>query len=115
MSDQPAPTPRQADVARLAGVSQATVSAVLNGTATDRRIAPATVARVEAAIAKLGYMPNMTARSLRGGHSGLLGVHTFESVFPVDRHDYYYPFLVGIESEAEAQGFDLVLFTSTKA
>jgi DNA-binding LacI/PurR family transcriptional regulator len=116
MSARPAnpPTPRQADVARLAGVSQATVSAVLNGTAADRRIAPATVARVQAAIAKLGYMPNMTARNLRGGRSGLLGVHTFESVFPVDRHDYYHPFLVGIESEAEAQGFDLVLFTSTK-
>ena len=57
-----------ADVARLAGVSPATVSFVL----TDRpnsRISPATADRVRAAAAELGYTVDKTARGLRTGRS----------------------------------------------
>ncbi|MFK4730532.1 LacI family DNA-binding transcriptional regulator [Agromyces mediolanus] len=51
------------DVARLAGVSSAVVSYVLNDG--PRPVAAATRARVLAAIAELGYRPNATARALR--------------------------------------------------
>jgi len=54
------------DVAAHAGVSQATVSQVLNG---SRPVSEATRARVEASIEALGYRPNPVARALRGHRS----------------------------------------------
>jgi LacI family transcriptional regulator len=55
--------PTQADVARLAGVSQALVSYVLNGT--DVSVTPATRRKILHAIESLGYIPHGAARSLR--------------------------------------------------
>src|ERR1700704_5222470 len=49
------------DVARLAGVSTATVSHVINNT---RRVSPATIARVQKAIAQLNFVPNPIGRLL---------------------------------------------------
>ena len=49
------------DVARLAGVSTATVSHVINNT---RRVSPATAARVQSAIAQLNFVPNPIGRLL---------------------------------------------------
>lgn len=59
------------DVADRAGVSQATVSLVLNGV--DGRVAEATRVRVLAAVDELGYRTNAFARSLRSGESGMVG------------------------------------------
>ena len=59
------------DVARLAGVSIKTVSNVIND---YPHIRPATRERVEAAIAELGYTPNLTARSLRSGRTGAIAL-----------------------------------------
>jgi DNA-binding LacI/PurR family transcriptional regulator len=56
------------DVAREAGVSQATVSYVLNDTA-GQTIPEQTRQRVRAAMDRLGYAPNAAARALRRGHS----------------------------------------------
>jgi DNA-binding LacI/PurR family transcriptional regulator len=106
--------PSQQDIARLAGVSQAVVSVVLSGKAATKSITPATQARIRAVAAELGYVPDVAARSLRGGRNGLIGVHTFERVFPVQAEDYYHEFLVGIEEQAVAVGQDLVLFASTQ-
>lgn len=68
-----------ADVAVLAGVSGQTVSRVVNGTGT---VGPETTARVQAALAELGYRPHRAARALRTGRSNALGVvvTTLESV-----------------------------------
>src|SRR5437667_185761 len=52
------------DVARVAGVSTATVSHVVNN---SRRVTPATAARVERAIAQLNFVPNATGRLLASG------------------------------------------------
>ncbi|MEU8980479.1 LacI family DNA-binding transcriptional regulator [Streptomyces sp. NPDC048309] len=60
-----------ADVARLAGVSRATVSFVLNNTQAHR-VSDATRARVLAAAQQLGYVPHAAARSLRAGRSNLV-------------------------------------------
>lgn len=106
--------PRQSDIARLAGVSQATVSMVLNDRAADNRIPESTQQRIREAMAELGYVPNIAAQSLRGGRSGLIGVHTFERVFPTAPDDYYREFLNGIEEQAVNSGLDLVLFASTQ-
>ncbi len=59
------------DVAELAGVSIKTVSEVVNRTG---RVAPATTARVEEAVARLGYRPNLSARRLRSGRAGAIGL-----------------------------------------
>ncbi|MEV8523852.1 LacI family DNA-binding transcriptional regulator [Streptomyces sp. NPDC052000] len=70
---QPAdrPVPTSADVARLAGVSRATVSYVLNNTSAVR-ISEPTRARVRAAAEELGYVPHAAARSLRAGHTRIV-------------------------------------------
>jgi len=57
------------EVAELAGVSIKTVSNVVNG---YPHIRPGTKQRVEAAVAELGYTPNLTARNLRAGRSGAI-------------------------------------------
>ncbi|MFT4219720.1 MAG: LacI family DNA-binding transcriptional regulator, partial [Microbacterium sp.] len=60
-----------ADVAALAGVSGQTVSRVVNG---SPRVDAGTRARVEAAMAKLGYRPHRAARALRTGRTQTIGV-----------------------------------------
>lgn len=65
-----------ADVAELAGVSQMTVSRVINGTAPVRG---ATRERVLAAMDKLDYQPNTAARALATGRSRRLGVVAHDS------------------------------------
>ncbi|WP_162606217.1 LacI family DNA-binding transcriptional regulator [Jiangella asiatica] len=105
--------PRQADIAKLAGVSQTTVSLVINDRESETvRIPPETRQRVLEVARSLGYVADPVARSLAGGTNRLIGVYTFESMFPMDHHDFYHPFLVGIEARAEALGYDMVLFTS---
>lgn len=101
----------QADVARLAGASKAVVSAVINDRHDGIRCSPATRDRIWAAVRELGYVPNPVARRLAHGRSHLLGVFTYQPVFPVGEGDFYRPFLIGVEEEAERQGFDLLLFT----
>lgn len=59
------------DVAARAGVSPKTVSNVLNGTF---RVSPATRAKVEEAVAALDYVPNLSARGLRNGRTGMIAV-----------------------------------------
>lgn len=107
------PRPTQKEIARLAGVSQTVVSQVLNGHTTGARIHPDTRARVLQTMQDLGYVPNAAARRLVGGRSSLIGVFTYEAVFPGGTRDFYAPFLEGIEEEASRQGQDLLLHTSS--
>lgn len=62
---------RLKDVAELAGVSVKTVSNVVNGYA---HVRSETRERVQQAIDQLGYRPNLSARSLRGGRSGVIAL-----------------------------------------
>jgi LacI family transcriptional regulator, gluconate utilization system Gnt-I transcriptional repressor len=63
--------PRIEDVAARAGTSPITVSRVLRA---PDKVAPATRARVTAAIAALGYIPNLAASSLASRRSGIVGL-----------------------------------------
>ncbi|MFI1018534.1 LacI family DNA-binding transcriptional regulator [Streptomyces sp. NPDC020965] len=71
--------PTSADVARLAGVSRATVSYVLNNTSSVR-ISEPTRRRVREAAEELGYVPHAAARSLRAGHTRMVLLPT--AAFP---------------------------------
>lgn len=103
----------QRDIARLAGVSQPTVSLVLNkrGDATAR-IPDETRERVLRVIRETGYVADPAARQLVRRQNRLLGVFSYEPVFPSSQADFYTPFLLGIEETAESLGYDLLLFTS---
>lgn len=59
------------DVARLAGVSPKTVSNVVNDLVP---VSPNTRARVELAVAELDYVPNLAARGLRNGRTGMIAL-----------------------------------------
>ena len=69
---QPVARVTLADVARLAGVSSAVVSYVINNG--PRPVAPATAERVQHAIDVLEYRPNTHARALMTGTTGILGL-----------------------------------------
>lgn len=105
----------QADVAAMAGVSQATVSFVLNDSSPSGvRISEETRQRVLDAIRITGYSANPAAQRLAGGLTQILGVFTYEATFPQGGRDFYGPFLVGIEHAAERLGVDILLFTSAR-
>lgn len=74
--------PRRADVARLAGVSPATVSFVLNRTA-GQTISDETRQRVLQAVAELDYRPNRAAQGLRRGRSATIGFVSHDVDFGV--------------------------------
>src|SRR3954462_6079019 len=65
-----------ADVAKLAGVSQQTVSRVVNESVDVR---PTTRERVRAAMRMLDYSPNSVARALATGRSKTLGVISYDT------------------------------------
>ncbi|MFD3402776.1 LacI family DNA-binding transcriptional regulator [Kribbella sp. NPDC058693] len=103
----------QRDIARLANVSQTTVSLVLNNRSdATARIPAETRDRVLKVIRETGYQADPLARRMLKQRNQILGVFTYESVFPSTSGDFYYPFLAGIEDRAERLGWDLLLFTS---
>lgn len=114
MIEQKRLRPRIKDVARIAGVSEGTVSVVLNNRVGENvRVSETTQQKVWDAVRKLGYIANPVAQRLAGGHNHIIAVFTFESVFPMDASSFYYPFLIGIEQEADRQGYDLLLITGS--
>ncbi|SFB55954.1 transcriptional regulator, LacI family [Amycolatopsis marina] len=91
------------DVARLAGVSQPTVSRALRG---DPRVSPATRDRVREAAAALGYVPSEAGRSLVTRSSKRVGIVVTDLTNP------FYPHLIGpLHDELEKHGYRMLVFT----
>ncbi len=61
------------DVARVAGVSDKTVSRVVNR---EPNVTADTIEKVQLAIADLGYIPNLAARSIRSSRTNIIGIIT---------------------------------------
>src|SRR3984893_4387536 len=70
------------DVARESGFSSTTVSIVLNDAPLALYIPATTKRRIEKAAKKLGYRPNLFARSLRSKRSNTVGVMVFDMTDP---------------------------------
>ena len=70
------------DVAKESGFSSTTVSIVLNNAPLARYIPPITKKRIERAAKKLGYRPNLFARSLRSKRTHAIGVMVFDMTDP---------------------------------
>ncbi len=89
------------DVARMAGVSSATVSYVVNNG--PRPVSPETRARVLDAIDKLGYRPNAVARNLRRQRTTTLGL-----ILPDAQNPFFAEVARGIESVALEHGYVVI-------
>jgi DNA-binding LacI/PurR family transcriptional regulator len=92
------------DVARLAGVSTATVSRALNGTgavAGDKRLA------IEAAVEQLGYRPNTIARSLV-----TRSTQTIALLLPDITNPFYAELVAGIHELTLERGYTMLLCTT---
>ena len=92
------------DVAAHAGVSVGTVSNVLNR---PHLVAPATRARVQAAIAALGFVRNESARHLRAGRSRTIGLVLLDVSNP-----FFTDVARGVEDAATAAGLAVILCNS---
>lgn len=89
------------DVALLAGVSNKTVSNVVNE---HPNVRPATRARVQQAIAELGYRPNLSARGLRSGRTGVIGL-----AVPQLRQPYFAELADAVIAAAERRGLGVIV------
>ena len=92
------------DIARAAGVSQSTVSRVLNDAPTPVPIAADTRERVLEVAERLGYSPNPLARGLRGAKTMLLGVIVREISDP-----FFATAVEALSTQARGLGYNVVL------
>jgi LacI family transcriptional regulator len=95
---------RLLDIAREAGVSVMTVSRVLSD---SPAISTATKTRVRAIAERLGYVPDVMARSLRTQSTLLLGAVVTSLTDPV-----FGPALRAVEEQAQEKGYDLLVAQS---
>ncbi|WP_372983757.1 LacI family DNA-binding transcriptional regulator [Microbacterium sp.] len=93
-----------AAVARLAGVSTATVSNTLNR---PEKVLPQTRQKVFDAIKQLDYTPNRAAAALRQGTSRLFGL-----VVPDIENPFYSAVASGVAEEAAAHGYTMALYVT---
>ncbi|MET9723460.1 LacI family DNA-binding transcriptional regulator [Streptomyces zaomyceticus] len=98
--------PTSRDVARTAGVSQATVSLVL-GDKWRGRVSERTAESVREAARSLGYRPNLAARNLRLGRT-----RTALLVVPALTNEFFAHVYTGAAAAAAAHGFGVVLYPS---
>ena len=102
-------SPTSRDVASAAGVSQSTVSYVLSG---KRFVAPETRARVQRAMAELGYQPHASARALKSSRSRILGV-------VVPYHAYtdapgQYRYIVSLAAACRRHDYELLVISGAE-
>lgn len=106
METQPAihKRPTIDDVARLAGLSTATVSRYINGSAV---VSEHSSAKIQEAIAQLQYVPHSAAKILASNKTFTLGL-----LIPLISGDFFAPLLRGVEREAMGSGYSLLVHST---
>lgn len=97
--------PKLEDVARLAGVSTATVSRCLNS---PSQVVSKTRDKVNAAIDELGYLPNSNARALAANRSNIIG-----AIIPTMENSIFASGLQAFQEVLNTAGFDLLVASSS--
>jgi LacI family transcriptional regulator len=95
------------DIGRLAGVSRSTVSRVINGQA---NVNPTVRSRVQEVIQRTGYSPNVVARSLVSGRTGVIGLVIPSRVHSLFEDPYFSRLIQGISAASNQAGNTLSLF-----
>jgi LacI family transcriptional regulator len=98
--------PTQKDIAKLAQVSQATVSLVLNGIS-DASVPRVTQRKVLRAAKSLGYVPNRVAQSLRTQQT-----KTIACIVPDITNPFYPALERGAQNNAEINGYDVLIYNT---
>ncbi|MBB6670303.1 LacI family DNA-binding transcriptional regulator [Cohnella nanjingensis] len=96
------------DIAKVAGVSVATVSKVLNGYTTVSKATRENVMRI---VTDMQFRPNTAARSLVGRRSMTLGVFLTTGL----AHPFFVSLLGGIDEALKAKGYDLIYLSQLSA
>jgi LacI family transcriptional regulator, galactose operon repressor len=94
------------DVARLAGVSSATASAVVNG---KNRVSARMQRKVEEAMKALDYHPDHMARSLKTGRSKVVGM-----IIPDLTNPFFVELMCGVEETARKAGYSVIFSNSSE-
>ncbi|HEX2845122.1 MAG TPA: LacI family DNA-binding transcriptional regulator [Chitinophagaceae bacterium] len=95
------------DIAQKAGVSITTVSIVLNGNGTERKISPSKIKKIMDVAAELNYRPNQQAKSLRTGKTYTLGL------IVDDISNFFFSHLAKtVEEEADKFGYTVMFCSS---
>lgn len=101
--------PTQHDVARIAGVSRAAVSYVINGRDVAlSNVSEETRQRILKAAHELGYEPDSAAQSLRSHLT-----HTVSLLIPDMHNPHYWQIARGVEEGLHAEGYDLLLMSTS--
>jgi LacI family transcriptional regulator len=100
-------SPTIRDVARLAGVSVATISRYLNQSAP---LSSETAERVQAAMREFNYSPHPAARSLATSRTNTIGL-----VMSDITGDFFAPLIEGVAATISEQNYNLLIFTSSLA
>jgi DNA-binding LacI/PurR family transcriptional regulator len=95
------------DVARLADVSQSTVSRVLNQTPSQIPVSDETQQRIYQAVEQLGYHPNAHARSLRGQKTRMIAMLIADV-----SNAFYHPMVRAVQDVAREHEYDLIIASS---
>lgn len=95
------------DIGRLAGVSRSTVSRVINN---HPSVKPSVREHVADVIQRTGYTPNVAARSLVSGRSGVIGVVIPSRVHALFEDPYFSRLIQGISAASNQAGNTLSLF-----
>jgi LacI family transcriptional regulator, galactose operon repressor len=95
------------DVARLAGVSQSTVSRVLNQNSSSVPISEETRRKIQDVVKDLGYEPNMHARSLRTQRTQMIAVMIGDI-----SNAFYHPIVRAIQDMARSKDYDVLISNS---
>ena len=97
------------DIAKICGVSTATVSKALNG---QSDISEPTRQRVKQVANELGYFPNAAARALKTNRSYNLGVLFKDDAGSNLTHEYFSGVLNGFKEQAEDMGYDITFINN---
>ncbi len=90
----------QRDIAKIAGVSSATISRVIND---DAFVAPKTKERVLKVIKEYGYVPNATAKNLKTSSTNIIGY-----LVPDLKNPFFTSLLEGFEELCYEKGYDII-------